>query len=353
MIPVDLPCLYCHKAVSTLGGFFVFETPQRTGVTKLKFTKPFLTYEEQADQLIARGFQGSRATIIAHLQSVSYYRLSGYWYPFRKNDPTRPGRKLDEFSADATIEKVWDRYIFDRRLRLLVMDAIERIEVDARTRLAYLHSEKYGPFGYAEDPGTLPGLPFDERKRFLDFFRDQLAMNNEDFVVHFRNKYGSDHNDLPIWMACELMTFGTLFTFYRGCETSLQKELADHFEIMPPVCRSWLQTLNTIRNICAHHARFWNRVLGVKPMIPNKDPKWRYEAATASGRQIISIPNDRIFSILTICRHCLDVITPGHRWTERLKNLLSEHPDVPRVGLGLIDDWEQHPLWISSDQSSP
>ncbi|HVK13767.1 MAG TPA: Abi family protein [Gemmataceae bacterium] len=302
----------------------------------MKFTKPFLTYDQQADLLIARGLAGDRAELIAHLRSVNYYRLSGYRYPFRKSDPANPAAKLDDFYPDATVTKVWARYVFDRRLRLLVMDALERIEVDARTRLAYLHAERHGAFGYADDPASLPGLSPTARTRFLGYFRDELTRSGEDFVVHFLTKYGSDHNDLPVWAACELMTFGSLFTFFRGCESAIQKELAKRYGIQDVVCHSWLQTLNVIRNICAHHARLWNRVLGVKPLIPNKDPRWN---------RPVSIPNDRVFSVLTICRHCLGIIAPGSEWTDRFKELLAEYPGVPHTGLGLIPDWQNHPLW--------
>ena len=302
----------------------------------MKYTKPFLSYDQQADKLIARGLQGDRDVLIDHLQAVNYYRLSGYWYPFRKPDPAIHGHKLDDFFPDASVSKVWDRYVFDRRLRLLVMDALERIEIDARTRLAYLHSELHGPFGYADDAATLPNLSPYDRTRFLDYFRKEFADSDEEYVVHFRAKYGSHHNDLPIWIATELMTFGTLFTFYRGCEGSIQKQLASRYQIKDVVCRSWLKTLNTIRNICAHHARLWNRVLGVKPMIPHKDLRWNSP---------VPIPNDRVFCVLTICRHCLSVISPGNDWTDRLKELLADHPDIPRPGLGLIVGWEKLPLW--------
>ena len=139
----------------TSGGFaFPHPFRRRVGVN---FTKPFLTYDQQADQLIARGLHGNKATIVGHLQSVSYYRLSGYWYPLREPDPAVSGKRLDDFSPGASIETVWNRYVFDRRLRLLVMDALERIEVDARTRLAYLHSQAHSPFGYADDQNSLPG----------------------------------------------------------------------------------------------------------------------------------------------------------------------------------------------------
>lgn len=148
----------------TSGGLFI---SVRSIGAKLNFTKPFLTYEQQADRLIHLGLTGDRAKTIERLQSVSYYRLSGYWYPDRQLDPVNPKQKLSEFFPNASIDVVWDRYVFDRRLRLLVMDAIERIEVDARNRLAYLHASKQGPFGYADDLSTLPNLSHLDRSRFL------------------------------------------------------------------------------------------------------------------------------------------------------------------------------------------
>ena len=309
----------------------------------MKFTKSFLTYEQQADRLIRLGLTGDLSKIIERLQSVSYYRLSGYWYPDRKPDPASPKQKLSEFFPDASIDEVWDRYVFDRRLRLLVMDAIERIEVDARNRLAYLHASKHGPFGYADDPQTLPKLLIPDRHHpsklertiLIENLRQQAKSSHEDFVKHFQAKYGKDHIDLPIWVACELMSFGNLFTFYRGCESSIQKDFSAQYKIQDAVCLSWLRSLNTIRNICAHHSRLWNRVLDTKPSMPHKDPLWRER-----------IPNDRVFAVLTICRYLLSIISPGNEWTNRFKELLADYPDIPRAGLGLIPDWDQHPLWM-------
>ena len=112
----------------------------------MKYTKSPLTLEQQADLLLSRGMLGDRALMIDRLAVVNYYRLSGYWHPFRKqgDDAFRPG---------TTFEAVWDRYVFDRHLRLLVMDAIERIEVAVRTQLAYSLAHRQGdPFAYATDP---------------------------------------------------------------------------------------------------------------------------------------------------------------------------------------------------------
>ncbi len=88
----------------------------------MRYTKLSLTFAEQAELLLGRGLVApSKEAVIAKLQAVSYYRLSAYWYPFRLTDDIlRPG---------TTLEMVWRRYTFDRQLRLLLMDAIERAEI--------------------------------------------------------------------------------------------------------------------------------------------------------------------------------------------------------------------------------
>ena len=70
----------------------------------MKYAKPPLTLEQQADQLLRRGMVGDRDLMIARLRSVSYYRLSGYWFPFRNSD--------DSFKPGTSFDTVWNRYPF-------------------------------------------------------------------------------------------------------------------------------------------------------------------------------------------------------------------------------------------------
>ena len=234
----------------------------------MKYAKPPLSFEQQADLLLSRGMRGDRATMIDRLAVVNYYRLSGYWYPFRN-------RGDNTFRANTTFEKVWQRYTFDRHLRLLVMDAVERIEVSVRTQLAYhLVHQSGDPFAYALDPTALPGLPSDQRDRFLDDVVSETDRSKETFTEHFRTKYGDHHPFMPVWMAAEIMTFGCIPTLFRGVHPDIQKQVALLFQVHDTVLKSWLLTLNTVRNICAHHGRLWNREFGVRPKIPRKIEAW-------------------------------------------------------------------------------
>ena len=273
----------------------------------MKYAKPPLTLEQQADQLLSRGMTGDRDHMIARLRAVSYYRLSGYWFPFRNAD--------DSFKPGTSFDAVWNRYVFDRRLRLLVMDAIERIEVAVRSQLAHHHSLHYGPFAYATDHGSLPKLKPDEHADFLLHIKEETKRSHEAFAKHFRTKYGDQHAYLPIWMAAEVMAFGSVLTFFNGARRKEKRPVADAFGLPDAVFGSWLLALHTIRNICAHHGRLWNREFGVKPIIPARDnyPNWH---------DPVVVHNNRAFAVLTMCCWCLARIAPQSHWPKRLAELL-------------------------------
>jgi abortive infection bacteriophage resistance protein len=87
--------------------------------------------------------------------------LSAYWHPFKRPD--------ESFAPDTTLDKVWRRYTFDRHLRLLVMDAIERVEVAVlRTLMVEHHARKYGPFGYRDARNFHPEFAGLDHQRMVD-----------------------------------------------------------------------------------------------------------------------------------------------------------------------------------------
>jgi abortive infection bacteriophage resistance protein len=296
----------------------------------VKYEKPALSFDQQVDQLLRRGMTGDRELIKGRLASVNYYRLSGYWYPFRNpNDVFKPG---------TSFKIVWQRYAFDRRLRLIVMDAIERIEIAVRSQLAYHHAHGHGPFAYSNDARSLPKLSPDKHQEFVLRVQEETSRSKEKFVDHFRTKYGDIHPHLPVWMVTEVMSFGTVLTFYRGASHQVKQAVATEFGMPSVVFDSWLLTLNTVRNICAHHGRLWNRENGIKPIIPRLAdyPDWHTP---------VKIENNRVFAVLTICRHCLNHIAPQSMWSKRLKDLLVEYPTIPLASMGFPANWRASAIW--------
>lgn len=295
----------------------------------MRYEKGHLSFEAQADLLISRGLSADRSLLISRLENVNYYRLSGYLYPYRLSDNT--------FKPGTTLERVWRHYTFDRRFRLIVMDAIERVEVSVRTRLIYELSAVSGAFGYAEHK-ALPNLTAAEYARWMEEISKEVNRSRETFVEHFKAKYGDTHACLPLWEAGEIMPFGFTLTMYRGVSEGVKKRIAAYYLIPDEVLSSWLRTLNVIRNICAHHGRLWNRELGVKPFIPRR-------AKYQQWHEPVAIPRNRIFGVLTILRYLLMITAPQSKRESRLLTLLNEYPEISRWSMGFPDNWKESRLW--------
>lgn len=114
----------------------------------MEYEKPCMALDELADRLIARGLFADRDALIEHLRDVGYFRLSGYWNTLKLPDGT--------FRDGASFSEAWRIYAFYRQLRVCALDAVERVEVWVRARLAHLLARDHGPFGYLRSEG-IPG----------------------------------------------------------------------------------------------------------------------------------------------------------------------------------------------------
>jgi len=293
----------------------------------MKYKKPAFSYEEKADYLIKRGLCAEKDILIARLEAVNYYRLSGYWYPFLNDDNT--------FKKNTRFDTVWKRYTFDRHLRLLVMDAIERVEVGIRTNMTYELAHLYGPFGYL-NPDNLPKLTGDEHSKFLHNIENEQSRSKECFVESFFKKYGNKHKYLPIWMAAEIMSFGTTKKIFLGTSSDIRRNVSSKYRISATVLDRWLLVLNTVRNICAHHSRLWNKEFGLRLSIPRGDSQWNHP---------VKVPDNRTFGVLTVLKYLLDIIAPQSNWLERFNGLLKQYPENYLHFMGFPEDWLKCPIW--------
>lgn len=292
----------------------------------MEYTKPFLTLEEQANLLIQRGMRSNPQTLIKYLKDVGYYRLSGYWHIFKNDD--------DSFRDGTDFSTIWDFYVFDRQLRLLALDAIERVEVYFRAQLAYYLAEISGPFGFA-DPQTLPGLSGKEYGDLIKKCTVQISRSSESFMRHFTETYGSHHALPPYWILVNTLDFHSMLMFFKGAPEAVQRNISSELAVPVKVLTSWMLALNVVRNISAHHGRLWNKCLGVKPMVPRR-LHWEEDYGG---------DNSRVFYILTILNFLLKTVAPGSHWRDRLIALIHNHPNIDLSYMGAPADWRDSKLW--------
>lgn len=325
----------------------------------MRYEKPSLSYEQQAERLLQRGLIADKDELMMRLRHVGYYRLSAYAHPYRKRNAD--GRVFDEFVPGTTLEKIWLHYRFDRDLRRHFLDAIERIEVALRTQLAQHHTQHHSPFDYADAnyfPAWKDYLKKWSRARIRDE-KGQIRKTGVEFLDHFAEKYGSQHDYLPLWMAVEVTEFGFLYHFFTYSDKLIRMRIAAEWGIPTKTLTSWLHAFNFLRNDCAHHARVWNRKFYQHAHLPTFSEeklwyytyspelhKWIKPEGTPTPRQAF-VEEDSAACFLFIGRRWLRSVAPTSRWHERVEAFLkgAAEQGVDLGKMGLPPHWEEHPLW--------
>ncbi len=285
-----------------------------------------LSSENLADRLIARGLiVRDKQFLVDILNIVSYYRFKGYLYPFRIINGS------NDYRYGTTLDVVWELYSFDRKLRLVAMDALSRIEVAVRAALIAAYIQNFdNEFAYLS-PETYIGLKEEKQKKLVASINKSLATA----------LYKSPP---PVWAAMDVMSFGTITYFYQGLPFPVKQTISSRFQVHPTVFSGWLMALKQARNICAHHSRFWNQK--IKSRIAYKSNK-NTDLINLHDCLVYQagLPSTTIFSILSLCAYMLGVLRPQSNWRARLKTLLSEHPAIPLEQMGFPKNWESLALW--------
>jgi len=296
----------------------------------MRYNKPALPIEKQADRLISRGLVADRNRLIEILKHVSYYRLSGYFFPHRVAN-----RK--EFLPGTSFEVVFDQYLFDRQLRVMIMDAIERIEVSVKAQLVNCLTLRFGPFAHTK-PENFPSFGSNAFREWTEKIHQQTERSKEVFLEHYRAKYTSE-TEIPLWIMAEIMDFGTTLTLDRNCDQHDKRAVAQAYGLTAKVFESWLVSLNIVRNICAHHGRLWNRILAVPPIVPDQKHRPEFHAPRA-------VYGNRVFPLLCVLRYLLRIIAPRSGWPQRVEYTVKvKHAAIPIAWMGMPAGWTEYGVW--------
>ncbi|KTD15539.1 AbiD phage protein-like protein [Legionella gratiana] len=246
----------------------------------MEFTQPFLTIQEQLELLSDRGLIIDDAAE-HYLQHLNYYRLSGYWLPFYEDDSS------NNFKSDTKFSDILNLYIFDRELRLLLLDGIERIEVSVRTQWAYHLSQYHGAYAYMDC--NLSNNSFWHTQNLIALEKE-IKRSDELFISHFKKNNIAP----PIWAICEVQSFGLLSRWLKCMKpTQPRNKIAETYHVDYQVLVSFIEHLSYARNLCAHHSRVWNKKMTKTMKIPQSKPAdlvSNFNSDTSSIRKIYTIP---------------------------------------------------------------
>lgn len=277
------------------------------------------------DQLIGRGLEvPDRDRALRYLKFIGYYRLGAYKVPF---EIPESGHR---FKAGVRFDDVLNLYIFDRKLRLHTLDALERVEIAIRATLFDAFSLKHGAFWYLDEKNFQSK---ENIRRLHSDLRDRLESNKHvNPYAHFQQKY--PEMDLPpSWVVADLITFGTLSKVYNSFrDTPLKKGVAKVFNLSESQLGSWMHFICYIRNICAHHSLLWNRTFVITP---------------AKVKRLANVlrPNKRYYMVAVVLHDLLGAITSNSSWTNRLAVLMENCPFPPEQAMGFSTGWREDNFW--------
>jgi abortive infection bacteriophage resistance protein len=296
---------------------------------------------DQIELLKRRGMSFKDEPAAYHqLQCISYYRLKGYWWDLQLDS------KQHQFLPNVYFEDVIALYNFDRQLRIILFDAIERIEIALRTKMIYHLSLAYGGLWYLNadlfsDAKLPPLFEISIFEKSLQDLQFEFSRSQEVFVKDHKKRFPG--YDADAWKILEVASMGNLSKLYKNLKHQLPEKsiiakelgLSTHKELS-----SWLEAITYVRNIIAHHSRLWSRNMVKTPMVDLNNPSSNWLNLPVYNEQ-----KNSVFLIVSAMIYLSNQVTQDYVLKNRIKDLIDENPDVSISKLGFIGNWKEQSLW--------
>lgn len=330
---------------------------------KPHYSKPWLSIDDQIKQVEARGMTDAHEFSMEFAR-IGYYRLSGYWYPFRKIDPSS-NKRSDEFIEGAKFEHVMRLYRYDERLRAALYSALSKIEVALRVKLGYVLGHR-DAFAYLKPVMLRDDLDVVAYSSFINSFMREIGRSDEDYAEHFKRDYDGE---MPIWVATEAMTLGNLIILISCIKPEDGDEIAADFGVSRDALQTWLNVLVDLRNGAAHQDRLFDREFD---SIPNWEQRpelihaqeanqlyalRRVQQARANWAAYKELQKElkrghkqtKIYGQIAVIAYMLRNLADDEE-ALALKRCLEEFPtDIPGMSpnktMGIPDNWKNQILW--------
>ncbi len=311
-------------------------------------SKPARSISEQIALLKSRNMLFNDEQEAEHfLRNISYYRLKGYWWDMQLDKTTHA------LKPNTYFEDIIERYNFDRHLRLILFDAIERIEVALRTKMINHLSMSYGGLWYKDaslfDANTVTyknnnvEVTKTNHQFALEELQKEFKRSKEIFIKDHQNRY--PNQDADAWKTLEVASMGTLSKLYKNLNHQLPEKalIAQGMGLnLSSELSSWLEAMAYVRNITAHHSRLWSRNMVKRPALNINNPQndWFLQPFINSN-----IYNKKPFLIISAMIYICNKVTPNHQVKSKIIELINDNPKIPIYKLGFFNDWDKQPLW--------
>ncbi len=315
-----------------------------------RFEKKPLNLEQQFNKLKSKGLKISdKEECLSYLRNISYYRLKAYTYPFQDNSIDSEHNFI---TKNISFNNIIELYCFDGELRSIIFNAIEKIEVALRTRISSTYSNNLNdPFWFLNNRLYFKSNLYKELtqneitkdKKNLGNLITEINRSNEDFIQYYKSKYNNPVFP-PSWMTLEVVSMGTLSKLFSALDKNNISSKTICYDLglyNVNILKNWIHALSSVRNICAHHSRVWNRRFTITLKLPNRTTNLFIDK-----KDFKNIRNNKLFAYLSIILYLLNTITPTSNFKTNIINLLKDKPLLVKLkDMGFPKNWESFPIW--------
>lgn len=313
--------------------------------------KPHRSYAQLVALLENRGMIiPDRKRAERKLSQIGYYRLSGFWYPCRQIKTDINGNYIkdqntgllirdDQFQQSTNFNDIIKLYLFDKKLRQLMLDAIERIEIHARSVIAH-EMGYHDPLAYKNPSFINPREcktwhDKQMRKRniwaeWLQRHDSQIERSREDCIIWHRSNY----REIPFWVVIEAWDYGIMSKYYEMLKRGYQNRIGQRLSVSnAKTLEQWLREINTLRNRCAHHTRVWNQSVA-NPIPVTSDPYFQNLALNKNARK-------KIYGMICVLWFLVKKIGPSSDWIRHVADTIDSKPAIdscPNTAMGFADN---------------
>ncbi|MDA8283222.1 MAG: Abi family protein [Actinomycetota bacterium] len=309
------------------------------------YEKPHLSIDQQIDLLESRGLVvPDREEARHYLGTVGYYAMGSYWYPARRVvDEGSGSRPADTFVDGASFSDAAALYLFDQKLRLIALEALERVERALKVSVAYTLGKR-DLFAHRDAVFMHRGFVTDRYWNHARWVADLDGKVKRKGHQHIKAVHDRYNGKLPIWIAIEVMDFGDISRLIWGMSEEHAEPVAEALNLYTvKALVSWSRAMNHLRNLCAHHQRLWNRELTVQPSAA-RGPLRAFFAQIDGEERLWQRP----YAALLVLAYLHEQVVPGSAWPQVLGAHLQRLPVSPGVNhgeMGAPDAWHAHPAW--------
>lgn len=334
---------------------------------------PPLSDYDLAQRMIEHGLicqdENERQALEKFIKSVGYYRLEEYTWPHRLVLSSKENKRSSKFKKKVTFRKIKNTYLFDRRLRILLMDAMERFEIALKNRITQILTQASASnTPHADDHLFINSHKIGEWRKEL---QKTYKGNREVRILHCKNHHSiSEVKHLPLWVLIGLCTFGDVKKLYELMTDSLKDALACDFGVSRDFLTASIMLFHKVRNKCAHHSRIWNvawtrpaKKKGSQNSTPIfgaifQDDRWFYAWNEVSckwelpedGKEKLTFNPKNTAFVFILAGLWLDMIAQTSRWKTRVLSTVEHKKGLLHNAreAGFPSHWSKHPLWNSS-----